>query len=68
MKYSDLAAEAVQGGWRVEVLPVVFDCGGFVAMTTIRLLKKKGVQGQALQKAMRSLCELAELGSNWLWL
>ncbi len=68
LKYSDLAAEAVQRGWRTQLLPVEVGCRGFVAMATTRLLKGLGVRGQALQQAIRLLSEAAERSSNWLWI
>ncbi len=68
LKYSDLAAEAVQWRWRTQLLPVEVGCRGFVAMATTRLLKGLGVRGQALQQAIRLLSEAAERSSNWLWI
>ncbi|KAJ8369781.1 hypothetical protein SKAU_G00098090 [Synaphobranchus kaupii] len=68
LKYSDIAAEAVQRGRRTQVLPVEVGCRGFVARSTTRLLKGMGVRGQALRQAVRSLSEAAEQSSNWLWL
>ncbi len=59
LKYSDLAAEAVQRGWRTQLLPVEVGCRGFVAMATTRLLKGLGVRGQALQQAIRLRSEAA---------
>ncbi len=68
LKYSDLAAEAVQRGWRTQLLPVEVGSRGFVAMATTRLLKGLGVRGQALQQAISLLSEAAERSSNWLWI
>ncbi len=68
LKYSDLLAEAVQRGWRTQLLPVEVGCRGFVAMATTRLLKGLGVRGQALRQYIRSLSEAAERSCNWLWL
>ena len=42
--------------------------GGFVGLSTIRLLKDTGVTGGTLKKATKELAEEAEKGSFWLWL
>ena len=68
LKYSDIAAEAEQRGWRAQVLPVEVGCRGFVAMSTIKLLKGMGVRGQAFRQAVKSMSEAAERGSSWLWI
>ncbi len=68
LKYSDVAAKAVQRGWQTQLLPVEVGCRGFVAMATTRLLKGLGVRGQALQQAIRLLSEAAERSSKWLWI
>ena len=68
LKYSDIAAEAEQRGWRARVLPVEVGCRGFVAMSTTKLLKGIGVRGQAFRRAVKSLSEAAERSSRWLWI
>ena len=68
LKYSDIAAEAEQRGWRTQVLPVEVGCRGFVATSTTKLLKSMGIRGQALRQAVKLLAEAAERGSNWLWM
>ena len=50
LKYFDLATEAEQCGWRAQVIPVEVGCRVFVAMSTTKLLKGMGVQGQAPDK------------------
>ncbi|CAM4720493.1 unnamed protein product [Leuciscus chuanchicus] len=64
LKYTDIAFEARQRGWRAQVLPVEVGCRGFVATSIVRLLKGVGVRGQAFRKAVRSLSEAAERGSR----
>ncbi|KAE8288507.1 hypothetical protein D5F01_LYC12379 [Larimichthys crocea] len=43
LKYTDIAAEAEQCGWRTQVLPVEVGCRGFVATSTARLLRSMGI-------------------------
>ena len=38
--YTELAADTQQRGWNVKINPVEVGCRGFVASSTIRLLKK----------------------------
>ena len=52
-RYTDLANEAEQKGWRTQVFPVEVSCRIFLAMSTTRPLKWMGVQGQALQQAIK---------------
>ena len=46
--YTELAVDAQQRGWKAKVYPVEVGCRGFVASSTIRLLKDLGIHGQAL--------------------
>lgn len=39
LKYTELAADAEQRGWKSKVCPVEVGCRGFVGKSTIRLLK-----------------------------
>ncbi|KAJ8352263.1 hypothetical protein SKAU_G00237390 [Synaphobranchus kaupii] len=67
-KYSELAIQAAQNGWKTKIFPVEVGCRGFVATSTIVLLKKMGVRGRSLQQAIKSLSNAAEKSSNWLWI
>ncbi len=67
-KYSDLAAEASQNGWKTSIFPVEVGCRGFVATSTTSLLRKIGVKGRSLQQAIKSISSAAEKSSNWLWI
>ncbi len=67
-KYSDLAAEASQNGWKTNIFPVEVGCRGFVATSTTSLLRKIGVKGRSLQQAIKSISSAAEKSSNWLWI
>ena len=68
LKYSDIAAEAKQRGWHVQVLPVEVGCRGFVAMSTIKPLKRMGVREQAFRQSVKAISEAAERGSSWIWI
>ena len=67
-KYSDLAAECREAGWKTVICPVEVGCRGFVGSSTARLLRDMGCTGAAHRKAMKELAEEAEKGSFWLWL
>ena len=68
MKYSDLAAEASQNGWKTLIFPVEVGSRGYVATSTTSLLKKMGVRGRSLQQAIKAVSNAAEKSSNWLWI
>ena len=65
-KYSDLATDAAQNGWKILIFPVEVGCWGFVTTSTTSLLKKMGVRGRSLQQAINALSNTAEKSSNWL--
>ncbi len=60
LRYTELA------GWKAKVYPVEVGCRGFVASSTIRLLKDLGIHGQALRQTIRSVSEAAERSSQWI--
>ena len=68
LHYTELAADARQRGWNAEVYPVEVGCRGFVASSTIRLLKDLGIHGQALRQTTKSVSEAADRSSQWIWL
>ena len=68
LRYTELAADAQQRGWKAKVYPVEVGCRGFVASSTIKLLKDLGIHGQALRHTVRSLSEAAERSSQWIWM
>ncbi len=68
LRYTELAADAQQRGWKAKVYPVEVGCRGFVASSTIRLLKDLGIHGQALRQTIRSVSEAAERSSQWIWI
>ncbi len=68
LRYADLAAEAEDRGWKVNVRPVEVGCRGFVASSTTRLLKEVGIRGQVQRKTIKDLATAAERSSHWLLL
>ena len=68
LKYSDLAAEASQNGWKTLIFPVEVGSRGYVATSTTSLLRKMGVRGRSLQQAIKAVSNAAEKSSNWLWI
>ncbi|KAJ8402646.1 hypothetical protein AAFF_G00367290 [Aldrovandia affinis] len=67
-KYSNLAAECMEAGWRFVIYPVEVGCRGFVSTSMTRLLRDMGMADAKLRKATKELSEEAEKGSFWLWL
>lgn len=67
-KYSDLATECREAGWKAVICPVEVGCRGFVGSSSARLLRDMGCSGARHRKAMKELAEEAEKGSFWLWL
>ena len=68
LRYSDLAAEAEERGWKARVRPVEVGCRGFVASSTAKLLREVGVRGQEYRKTIKELANIAETTSHWLWM
>lgn len=68
LRYTELAAEAVQRGWKADICPVEVGCRGFVATSTLKLLKDLGIVGQALRQTIREIVRVAEYSSRWIWL
>lgn len=68
LRYSDLKAEAEGRGWKAMVRPVEVGCRGFIATSTLNLLKELGIHGQALRHTIREAADTAERCSQWLWM
>lgn len=54
LKYTELAADVGQRGWKAKVCPVEDGCRGFVGKSTIL--------------PMKDLLRVAEQASHWLWM
>ncbi|KAL1282585.1 hypothetical protein QQF64_001388 [Cirrhinus molitorella] len=63
-----MANDAHQRGWKASVCPVEFGCRGFVATSTVKLLKELGIHCQTLCQTNREVEDTAEHCSWWLWL
>lgn len=61
LRNTELAVDAQRRGWNAKVCPVA--CRGFMASSTIMLLKDLDIHGQAL-----SISEGAEKSSEWVWI
>ena len=61
-KYSELAAECREAGWKTTIYPVEVGCRGYVGLSTIRLLRDAGVTRGDLKKAIKELAEVVEGG------
>lgn len=66
-KYTELASDAKQHGWKAKLCPVEVGCRGFVSKSTIGLLQDLGIPGQAQRQAIKALSSAAEESSRWLW-
>lgn len=62
------AAEAEKQGCKVKVCPVEVDCRGFVASSTIMLLKDIGIRGQGQWKTFKELSTVSKRSCRLLWL
>ncbi|CAJ1066394.1 hypothetical protein F2P79_020824%2C partial [Xyrichtys novacula] len=58
-KYSELAAECQEAGWKATIYPVEVGCRGYEGLSTTRLLRDVGVTGGNLKKATKELAEEA---------
>lgn len=68
VQYPEMANDAYQQGWKASVLPVEVGCRGFVATSTVKLLKDLGIHGHTLRQTIRKAADTAEYCSRWLWL
>lgn len=66
-KYTELASDAKQHGWKAKLCPVEVGCRGFVGKSTIGLLQDLGIPGQVQRQAIKALSSAAEEASRWLW-
>lgn len=57
LKYSELAAECKEVGWRARVYPVEVRCQGFVGRTAVQLFHGAGVAGSNLRKTIKELVD-----------
>lgn len=60
LHYIELAADAQQREWKAKVYPVEVGCRGFVALSTIRLLKDLGIHGQKMLPKIYSFDDVSQ--------
>lgn len=68
LQYSNSAAKAEDRSWKVKVRLAEVGPRGFVASSTVKLLRELGVRGQAYRKVIKDLADTAERTSNWIWI
>ena len=66
-KYTELAAEMESNGWHTDICPIEVTARGFVARSTVNLLRKLGLVGQELRRITKELSAKAEHSSRFLW-
>lgn len=66
LHYTELAAEVKQQGSSTKVCPIEVGSRGFVASSTIRLLKDLEIRGMALRHTIKSVSEAGERSSQWV--
>lgn len=54
IRYAELAAETQLRGWNTEIRPVEKGCRGFVASSTINLLRDLAIRGQNLHQIIKT--------------
>lgn len=62
LRYSDLAEEAEQRGWRAKVCPGEAGSRGSVATSAVRLMKNLGISAQVLRQAIKELAKQSGFG------
>ena len=63
-----MTSEAERLGWKAIVRPVEVGCWGFIATSTIRLLRDLGIHRQALCQIITTRSQTVEHYSQWLWI
>ena len=66
-KYSDLAKELQEAGFKTRVLAVEIGARGFVASSTYSLLQKLSISSKSRTRTLKAMGEAAEKASSWIW-
>jgi hypothetical protein len=66
-KYSDMVTDLRREGYISRCLAVEVGARGLVAATAYDLWKQLGLKERSRSRALKSLREIAEKASNWLW-
>ena len=66
-KYSDLAKELREDGFKTKVMAVEVGARGFVAASTYSLLQQLSTSSSSRTRTLKALGEAAEKASSWIW-
>ena len=66
-KYSDLAKELREAGFKTKVFAVEVGARGFVAASTYSLMKQLAASGKSRTRTLKAMGEAAEKASSWIW-
>ena len=66
-KYSDLAKELREDGFKTKVMAVEVGARGFVAASTYSLLQQLSTSSRSRTRTLKALGEAAEKASSWIW-
>lgn len=65
--YANLAVDAREWGWKVQICLVEVSCRGFVASSTARLLTDVGIRGQDHRRASKRPCQRSQIKQSLAW-
>ena len=66
-RYSELAADCSDRGWKVFSFPFEVGCRGFVSRSLNKWFRELGFSNRESRQACRAASEAAEKGSAWVW-
>lgn len=66
-RYENLRAECIEKGWKCEVYAVEVGCRGFLGRSATSFLEYIGINKKRLRSASKSISEVAEAASAWIW-
>ena len=66
-KYTELAAECRDRGWKALCYPFEVGCRGFIANSFQKWLRDLGFNRREIKSVSRAATEAAEAGSSWVW-
>ncbi|XP_062387675.1 uncharacterized protein LOC134076569 [Sardina pilchardus] len=67
-KYEGLVGDCRSSGWKTRCDPIEVGCRGFAGQSLYQVLKRLGVRGLQMRRAIRSITDAAEKASRWLWI
>ena len=66
-RYEQLSAQCKDNGWQCEVFAVEVGCRGFIGKSVMKFLQRIGIDGQRLRRTTKSIANIAEISSAWIW-